>query len=252
MGKARGAGEPGGSNRGKLGWRGDDARSQSNLRALVEGGKRSRFKPQFEAPSAGERFGALTVLGEEPGKRDRQIRVQCDCGAPPHLVAFSNLRKGASTRCGVCARNAAASSRSKRYWGYADIVVEEGHRRRLLNRISAVLTRTNPNNASQPRHANYGGRGVTTWPAWREGVAGRRAFLAYLVTLEGWDQMALELDRIEVNGPYAPGNLRFVTKAANNQNKRTVGALQTRIAYLEERLRHCQCGAAQSVHHTHE
>ena len=73
---------------------------------------------------------------------------------------------------------------------------------------------------------------------WRED---RRAFLKYLVTLEGWDVPVLEIDRIDVNKGYEPDNLRFVTRAKNLDNKRKVRTMQQRIIDLETRVRHLEC-----------
>ena len=168
--------------------------------------------------------------------------VRCSCGAEPHAVYDYNLRKGKSTRCNACAKKAAGHWR-KDYWKYAGIVPDDEHRARLLNRISACLNRcTNPKSR---QWATYGGRGITVCDEWR---ADRGKFLAYLVTLEGWDNPALELDRADNDKGYQPGNLRFITKQANNANRRTVLELQRRIDELEARLRHCTCRATQSIH----
>jgi hypothetical protein len=116
------------------------------------------------------------------------------------------------------------------YYGYDDIVPDPEHRVRLLNRISACHSRCfNPKTRN---FSSYGGRGITvTWGR------DRRAFLEYLVTLDGWDDPSLELDRIDVDGPYGPGNLRFATKSENAKNKRRVDAMSTRLQYLESEVR---------------
>jgi hypothetical protein len=171
----------------------------------------------------------------------RGITVTCDCGGAPYEVAFSSLRKGASTRCNGCAKRASGQW-IKNWFGYADVCPDDAHRRRLCNRISACLNRChNPNDKGYP---NYGGRGIRVWEPWRNGREGRRAFLAYLVTLPAWDVPAMELDRIDVDKGYEPGNLRFISKADNCRNKRSVRQLQERVQEFERRLRHCSCGAA--------
>ena len=241
MGTSSGVGRKGYRGDHAPGWRGDNPESLSNLRKLMAGGEATRFVAVHALPSLGERFGELTVVGHE----GRDVRVQCSCQRDPHVVTLSNLRKGASTRCTKCAR-AATARWQKHFWGYADIVPDEQHRNRLLNRISACLTRCKPDG-----HANYGGRGIRVSPLWTNGTDGRRCFLAYLTTLEGWDQPRLEMDRINVNGHYEPGNLRFISKSENAKNKRSVGDLEARIAELEARLRSCVCGAAQQVHDPH-
>lgn len=91
-------------------------------------------------------------------------------------------------------------------------------------------------------------RGIEVYAPWQ---SERHAFLAYLVTLDGWDVPHFELDRIDVNGGYAPGNLRFVTKRQNVNNRRTLAALEVtikelrnEIEQLHARIRHYECGTA--------
>ena len=86
-------------------------------------------------------------------------------------------------------------------------------------------------------YQNYGGRGITVFEEWRKN---KRAFLEYVVTLEGWDNPSLELDRIDVDKGYEPGNIRFVTRSQNAANKRSVQKMQARIYELEARVRHLE------------
>jgi hypothetical protein len=221
-----------------------NAGSFDKNRENMESGRATRYKRKYALPSIGDVFGELTVLGFNFGNAGgvQSIQVQCSCGAPPHNVQASNLRLGKSTRCNACAKKASGYY-TKHFWGYADVVPDEAHRRRLLNRISACINRCrNPNDAAWP---NYGGRGIRVHPAW---VSDRKEYLRYLVSLDGWDKPNLELDRIDCDGDYAPGNLRFITKAENAKNKRSVPAMQSRIAELEARvaelearLRHQEC-----------
>lgn len=201
-------------------------------------GAATRFKRTIDDPSVGDRFGFLTVLGVELRKQgactQRLVRVQCDCGAAPHLVFIYNLFKGASTRCNACAKKASGYWR-KDFFKYADACPDDAHRRRLLNRLSACKNRChNPNDRGYP---NYGARGIHLYKPWRTDKA---AFLRYVVTLEGWDQPHLELDRIDVNKGYEPGNLRFVSRRENVLNRRSVQEMQQRILELEARLRHLE------------
>ena len=73
---------------------------------------------------------------------------------------------------------------------------------------------------------------------------------AHLAALEGWNSPELELDRRDVNLGYEPGNLRFITRAANRSNRRTVRELQARVSELEAHVRHLEQRAAQSIHDT--
>jgi hypothetical protein len=224
-----------------------NAGSFDQNRANLDAGAGTRFKQTVADPSVGDRFGQLTVMGCERVKQGaawvRYARVQCSCGAEPHLVYLHNLLKGASTRCNVCAKKSAGFWR-KDFYKYADACPNDDHRRRLLNRLSACKNRChNPKDRS---YSNYGGRGIYLYEPWRTDKA---AFLRYVVTLEGWDQPHLELDRIDVNKGYEPGNLRFVTRQVNRYNQRKVQDMQRYILELEARVRHLEQRLAQSVHH---
>jgi hypothetical protein len=163
------------------------------------------------------------------------VRVQCSCGGPPHLVFDYNLRKGKSTRCNVCAKKQAGHWR-KTFYKYAAICPDDAHRVRLLNRISAANIRCHSQTAKQ--YPGYGGRGIFVYEPWRKDKA---AFLAYLLTLDGWDVPENDMDRIDVNKGYEPGNIRFIPAGENRgSNKRTVGEMQLRIFELEARIRYLE------------
>jgi hypothetical protein len=68
---------------------------------------------------------------------------------------------------------------------------------------------TNPSN---PRYADYGGRGITLCKRWHK-------FENFLADL-GERPEEMTLDRIDNNKGYAPNNVRWVTKADNNRNSR--------------------------------
>lgn len=66
----------------------------------------------------------------------------------------------------------------------------------------------------------------------------RTAALAYLMTLPRvLEARGLELDRIDVDGNYEPGNLRFISRAENARNKRRPNDLSARIAALEAKIK---------------
>ena len=212
----------------------------------LDAGASTRFKQTVVDPSIGDRFGQLTVLGTEiriqGACRQRVVQVQCDCGAAPHGVYIHNLFKGASTRCPVCAKKASSFWR-KDFFKYADACPDDSHRRRLLNRLSACKNRChNPKDKGYP---NYGGRGIHLFEPWRTDKA---AFLRYVLTLSGWDQPRLELDRVDVNKGYEPNNLRFISKQENCNNKRSVQEMQRYILELEARIRHLEQRPPQQVH----
>lgn len=67
--------------------------------------------------------------------------------------------------------------------------------------------------AGDDGYKDYGGRGITMCDRWREDF---RAFIADM----GRCPVGLELDRIDVNGHYEPGNCRWTTRIVQANNKR--------------------------------
>lgn len=212
-----------------------------------------KYGPKKPFPfNIGDKFGDLTCTGWAPKNKGYHPRMLCRCGWEG-LMQRSNVLKGASTRCNSCAKRKAVETRWEKY-GYYRICPDAAQRDRLLDRISAIIMRcTNPRS---PTYPDYGGRGITVHPAW---VENRVEFLRYLVGLDGWDQPELQLDRIDNNGGYVPGNLRFVTRSENMANKRRitareVEALKQRVAVLEAEnadLRHRASGPEESLHDPH-
>ena len=124
----------------------------------MEGGERTRFQPKYPTPSPGDRFGELTVIRFDRHKETRGAIVACSCGHPEYFVSLSNLHMGKTTRCGTCGRKKARNTYVKRYFKYAEIVPDNEHRRRLINRLSAAIGRCH--NSHDRGYRNYGGRGI--------------------------------------------------------------------------------------------
>lgn len=83
-------------------------------------------------------------------------------------------------------------------------------------------------------YANYGGRGIQVDECWRE-------FPRFLADVGRRPSSAYSLDRIDNDGPYAPGNCRWAVAKVQMANRRCTSApcsderqkTQQRIAELE-------------------
>ena len=202
-----------------------DSGSPRIVRNDMEGGsvrERRRF-----CPSIGTRSGSLTVTGYVIGSRGGLVAliVACDCGFPEYTVEASNFKAFKTTRCNRCAKLAAGK---KRHWKYHEVMPEVEHRSRLLDRLYAAINRCH--NEKDAGYVNYGGRGICVCDLWRSDKA---EFLSHVRTIHGWDIPALEIDRVDVDGNYEPGNIRFISKAENSRNKRKMADLERRIGILE-------------------
>lgn len=156
----------------------------------------------------GDRYGRLTILSDlglmPTGKKGVMIRhahCRCDCGECKP-IQFEKLRSGNTSSCG-CLRlervRAAATKHGKR--NHPLYAVYDG----MLARCHNI------NHASYIR---YGARGIRVCDEWSDDFT---RFYDWCLS-HGW-RKGLQLDRINNDGDYAPGNVRFVSPRANNRNK---------------------------------
>lgn len=152
------------------------------------------FKPEM----VGKRYGWVKIIS--PEKRWGRnwnvcyVLTECQgCGAVQWTI-LNNLTRGISKGC----QNCSEAPRQIPRW--------------LDRRLTAAKQRCeNPND---PGYRNYGDRGIKfDFPSVTE--AG-----LFLMAEYGIPSRVMEIDRIDTNGNYAPGNLQFVTKAQNCGNRR--------------------------------
>lgn len=149
---------------------------------------------------SGQRFGRLVVKRRGPnlGNRVSWI-VECDCGRVK-TVRRGALNSGATVSCGCYAREFAGNAthgmtKTKEYSTW-------------LNMKARCL---NPNTA---QFADYGGRGITVCKDW---IGSFDAFYTHVGAAPTPDH---SIDRINNDGDYEPGNVRWATRLEQAQNKR--------------------------------
>ena len=160
-------------------------------------------------------FGRLTVTGEaEPyvdpksGRKYRRWHVLCDCGNTK-AVAENNLRSGRTTSCG-CVRNDPTMSTcvTHRMSGTPEYAAWES----MIRRCTSMTWK---------QYKDYGGRGITVCDEWLHNFA---AFYAHVGPRpEGCYPSGISLwslDRIENDGDYEPGNVRWATRRQQQENRR--------------------------------
>lgn len=163
----------------------------------------------------GARYGRLVVLEETwfpptasqvvVGHRgNRAAACRCDCGNEK-VVDLSKLRRGVIRSCGCLRRERAA--REFRTHGLAT----HPHYFRWQQMVMRCV------NPAHPRYADYGGRGIAAFPAWLNGPT---EFLAYLDDVLGPCPPGYSIDRIDNDGNYEPGNLRWADDRTQRANRR--------------------------------
>ncbi|RNB67351.1 hypothetical protein EDM55_20100 [Brevibacillus centrosporus] len=161
----------------------------------------------------GQRFGQLTVI-QRAGTRNRMAlwRCKCDCGKET-LSLSGSLRSGSSKSCG-CSRLAhLIESPPKKTHG--------GSKGRLYRVWRGMIDRCYY--PTHNRYYAYGGRGIYVCDEWKGDYAAFRKW----ALASGYDPDAARgectIDRIDVNGPYAPWNCRWVDSVIQASNKRKAG-----------------------------
>lgn len=161
----------------------------------------------------GDKFGRLSVIGRpffvrvgSGHKRMQHAVCECECGKKV-IARCSVLKIGRLLSCG-CYHSDELAARNRKH-GLAE-------RRKGVSKPYDTWTHMRER-CLNPRHSKYhryGGRGITICDEWRDDPV---AFCAW-ATANGW-QPGLQLDRINNDGNYEPGNCRFVTHAENQRNR---------------------------------
>lgn len=152
---------------------------------------------------AGTTFNRLTVLEfVKIYNHYAYWRCLCACGNEC-IVRSDNLKNGAVKSCGCLLNegnnNKHSMSGTKIYKNWSGI------KKRCYN----------PNCKDYP---NYGGRGITMFEIWMDNF---QAFYDYVSTLPHFGEKGYSLDRINNDGNYEPGNLRWATKKQQANNRRS-------------------------------
>ena len=141
------------------------------------------------------------------------------------MPVWANVKKGATTRCNACARVHAAKQRQLNVWGRVPDEIDQWIRCKWFSIRGRC---EDPLNA---HYASYGGRGVRVSEEFLNPVA----FIDYMRSI-GDVQDAftrkLEIDRIDNERGYERGNLRWATRATQNNNKRST----LYVEYAGERM----------------
>lgn len=101
----------------------------------------------------------------------------------------------------------------------------------LWHTIDSIRKRCQqPNDKQFP---DYGGRGIEIFPAWRKDS---RAFFEWIEENLGPRPEGMTLDRIDNDGNYEPGNLRWATQSEQNRNQRPRTLKEYPTKYVQPRV----------------
>ena len=152
------------------------------------------------------RYGKLTVIEQAPERRNGQLCWRCLCDCCNFVnVRSRDLRRGHTTSCG-CWQKAVRDAGCNYRHGGKD-TPEYRSWKHAKGRCYDV---------NEIGYKYWGGRGITMAPEWLHD------FAAFLSRIGLKPTPKHSLDRIDVNGHYVPGNVRWATPLEQARNKRPV------------------------------
>lgn len=145
----------------------------------------------------GDKFNQLTVLKEVDKRGSKQLRYLCKCDCGEFTEVNSNpLRKGRTKSCG-CYRPNTTHGMS----GSPEYKTWQGMKQRC-------------NNPLKTEYQYYGGRGISVCDEWNDSF---EKFYDYLGNRPGPEY---SLDRIDSDGDYEPGNVKWATPYEQWENRK--------------------------------
>ena|SRR6266567_934956 len=153
--------------------------------------------------SPGDRFGRLTAVSFSHRNASGQACWLCKCTCGETCVTRQSRLIGGVTRSCGCYR---LELHTKHGFARRGKVVPEHKAWR-----EAIARTTNRNNKGWPY---YGGRGIRVCPRWLA------SFAAFFKDVGPRPSPAHSLDRIDNDGGYEPGNVRWATKKQQANNRR--------------------------------
>lgn len=153
---------------------------------------------------AGQKFGRLTVV-ERVGSKNGHSAWLCKCDCGNEKVITANNLKDNTISCGCYHKEIAKISNTI-----------HGKTNTSLSYVwSAMKQRCF--NSKNKAYKNYGGRGITVCDEWKNDF---QTFYDYVSQLPHFGEEGYSLDRINNDGNYEPGNVKWSTKKEQNNNRR--------------------------------
>jgi len=160
-------------------------------------------------PPIGGKYGRLIILSDEGFLLrgcQRLVRTRCDCGNI-QTQAWYKIKCGRIKSCGCVRRTGRIT--------HGDSSGKINGKRRIATEYTIWQgIKDRCHNVNSKQYADYGGRGITVCDEWRNSY---QSFLSYVGRRPS---RSLSLDRIDNDGGYKPGNVRWATAKTQMRNRR--------------------------------
>jgi len=151
----------------------------------------------------GQTFGRLVVLERANNAKGQHTQWKCLCACGNIVIVSSaNLKVGNTKSCG-CLRKEVSSQKSFVHG------MHKSPEYRTWERMKERCCNTN-----RPAYKYYGGRGISIYPKWKD------SFIAFFNYIGPKPPGNYSIDRINTNGNYEPGNVRWATPKEQANNSR--------------------------------
>ena len=163
---------------------------------------------------AGQKFGRLTACKETNKRADGKVVWECMCDCGNKVEVSGKLLKSGNTKSCGCIAAELLSARNMKY------PYEVRHLREYIIWAHIKSRCYNKNDAG---YKDYGGRGIGMHVEW---ISNPIAFIEYIGKRPSPKH---SIDRIDNDGNYEPGNVRWATRSDQARNTRKT-KLNSKIA----------------------